>query len=281
MAKTAAASASRSRAEPGWPGLPVRLLVAELRAARPWDLRVHPGDLLRRAFVTAAREVGGPWADGWLDRRGAGDQAPFALRLRLARSGEGVTGLVMELRTFGPWPAPAVGPWLRAAVERMAEKGLSMDQVPHSVTELLGPATAPLGAWAGPPPPPGPLRLRLRSPLSLGRGPGPEDPPTPADLFAAAVRRLRGLEAAAGLEPGPALAPPGAAARARSGQLRWEGWLVRGIRNPNAVRREGFVGELILDGPLGDLPRALAAAAVTQLGRAVTSGHGVIELRPA
>jgi len=236
--------------------------------------------MLRRAFATAAREVGGPWADGWLDRRGAGDQAPFALRLRLSRSLEGVTGLVLELRTFGPWPSSGVGPWLRAAIARMAEKGLSRDQVPHAVVELLGPATAPLQAWAGPPPP-GPLRLRLRSPLSLGRSGDPEATPTPADLFAAAVRRLRGLEAAAGLEPGPALAPPGPGARVRAGQLRWEGDLVRGIRKPNVVRREGFVGELILDGPLGDLPRALAAAAVTQLGRAVTSGHGVIELRPA
>lgn len=267
--------------------LPQTTARLRLVAARTWAPPAHPGDLLRRAWQTQARRVAraAGWpalVDGWLDPRGS-DAVGSALRLRLDRGEDGLVRAVdVEWRL---WGAPEGGlrraaPLLFDTWAEVGRVGLSRDQVPHALSGWALDLGAPLSTQVVVPSK-GPLLLQLHSPLSLDRDPGPALVPTPAQLFSSAAHRIDGVRRLHGLGPGRALAAPGPSARLRAAQVRRVDGVVRGLRGADPVRRRGVVGNIEIEGALGDLPLVLALCAALGLGRGLSSGHGWIDVLPA
>jgi hypothetical protein len=261
--------------------------LARFVADHPWRPPAHLGDLLRRAIVSGAHRCvaeNGRSAEllEWLDPRD--DPAP-GLALRAAVEGAsgdeaGFARVVrVELRVWGlpPQGVSAARGLLLGALDEAARRGLGAGQVPQRVEVERATWGRPLGERLLPPPS-GPWQLRLCSPLSLERALGDTLTICPQALFSSCIARVAALRRRFSLSAGRRLSPPGPAARLSACALRRFSAEVVGRRNPTPVLREGLVGLIELEGPLGDLGAALSWAAELQIGRGLSAGHGHVQL---
>ncbi len=99
----------------------------------------------------------------------------------------------------------------------------------------------------------------------------------PGLLFDVAVRRIRTLQRALGIEVEHWWRAPCAWTEACA--LSWVELPVQSRRKRNPDALGGVVGELVMRAEAwGDLVPLLAAAEVLQMGRATSRGHGVVEV---
>lgn len=290
----------------------VTTVSAELAPRRPWSPGGFPPVTLRGALGAAVLQVAcvRPQPDcrtcehatdcavpQWYEpgRLGGHAPRPFALHVHQCPDGRATPDHPLRVRwtLHGPVPRPSL---LTEAIFHAARRGLGPARTPHDVRRiavtgerevvtvvhdnlLVGdwPRPGRLG-WVAPAPgAAGRAAITFVSPTQL-TGITHRKPPAVGDVLRHAIHRVRALARHHGTRLNMWWPEP-------TGILgTWTDWVWHGQsrwsqRQNHAVDLSGFTGTLTLEGPLNEWSGLLSALPWTGIGRGVSCGLGVAEVR--